>query len=319
MRKLLGRIAARAATPWDDLALKRLAGPITAAWGLGAAYLLVPALALYDPAEAFIHRVLSTGFFLAFFWALLIAADIAGKVVETWPWASANPSSRSLILLAVRVSKVAILAMAVVAILSEFGYPVTSLVAGLGIGGLALALASQKTVEHMFGAVSLGIDQPFRVGDFVKVDGVEGTVEVVGLRSTRIRTPDRTMVSIPNGKLAEMRIESVAARDRVRLGCTLGLARDTTAQQLRDVLDGLEGALRAHPKIWPDELSVRLKALGESSLDVEVQAWFATDWAGFTLARQEMLLAFLDVVENAGARFAFPTRTVQLVAEPSTV
>ncbi len=319
MRSVLRRLAARTETPWDDVALKRLAGPITAAWALGAAYVLVPFLALYDPAEAFVHRTLSTAFLLSFFWALLVAADTAGKVVETWPWAKQNPASRSLILLGVRVSKVAVLAMGVIAILSFLGYPVTSLVAGLGIGGLAFALASQKTVEHMFGAVSLGIDQPFRVGDFVKVDGIEGTVEIIGLRSTRIRTPDRTVIAIPNGKLAEMRIESVAARDRIRLFCLIGLTYGTTANQLRQVLEGLEAALQLHPKLWPDDVQVRFKALDESALTLEVQAWFLADWPEFTLIRQEMLLAFMDVVEGAGTGFAFPTRTVHLVAEPSRV
>ncbi|MBM3266337.1 MAG: mechanosensitive ion channel family protein [Candidatus Sericytochromatia bacterium] len=318
-RSVLKRVAARTETPWDDQALERLAGPINAAWALGAAYMLVPVLALYEPAEAFVYRLLSTGFFLAFFWALLVAADTAGKVVETWPWAKQNPSSRSLILLGVRVTKVGVLAMGVIAILSFLGYPVTSLVAGLGIGGLALALASQKTVEHMFGAISLGIDQPFRVGDFVKVDGIEGTVEVVGLRSTRIRTPDRTVISLPNGKLAEMRIESVAARDRAHLQCQLGLAYGTSAEQVRAVLDGLEAAVRAHPRTWQDDVQVRLKTLGESALIVEIQAWFEVEWPEFTVIRQEVLLAFLDVVESAGASLAFPTRTVHLVAEPSHV
>jgi MscS family membrane protein len=211
------------------------------------------------------------------------------------------------------VGKVLVVAIAVVALLSELGYPVASLVAGLGIGGLAVALAAQKSLENLFGAFAIGGDQPFREGDFVRVEDFVGTVERVGLRSTRIRTLDRTLITIPNGKLAEMRLESFAARDRMRLWCTVHLVYGTTAHQMREVLAGLERVLREHPKIWPDALTVRFTDLGESSLRIEVMAWFQTDWDEFQLIRQEMLIQFLAVVEKAGTSFAFPTRTLHLV------
>jgi MscS family membrane protein len=214
------------------------------------------------------------------------------------------------------MAKVLVLAMASVAVLSELGFSVASLVTGLGIGGLAVALAAQKTVENLFGAVSLGLDQPIREGDFVRVEDVTGTVEKVGLRSTRIRTLDRTLVSIPNGKLAEMRLESFSARDRLRLSCDVSLVYGTTAAQMRRVLAGLERVLRGHPRIWPEAVVVRLGRFGPSSLDIEVMAWFQTaDWAEFQLIRQEVLLQFMEVVDGAGTSFAFPTRTVHLVPD----
>jgi MscS family membrane protein len=207
--------------------------------------------------------------------------------------------------------------LATVAIISELGYPVASLIAGLGIGGLALALASQKTVENLFGAFSIGVDQPLREGDFVKVeDFMMGTVEAIGLRSTRVRTLDRTIVTIPNGKLAEMRIESFAVRDRIRLACTLGLVYGTTASQMRLVVAGLEQTLREHPKIFSEGITVRFKELSPSSLDIEIMAWFTTaDYAEFQLIRQDLLLAFMEIVEKAGTAFAFPTRTVHLAGK----
>jgi hypothetical protein len=133
------------------------------------------------------------------------------------PWGLTHVASRSLLSLGARIGKVALGIMALVAVISELGYPVTSLIAGLGIGGLAFALASQKTVENLFGAFSIGVDQPFCEGDFIKVEDFSGTVEAIGLRSTRIRTLDRTLITVPNGKLAEMRIETFAVRDRIRL------------------------------------------------------------------------------------------------------
>src|SRR5262249_15519790 len=160
----------------------------------------------------------------------------------------------------------------------------------------AFALAAQKTVENLFGAFSIGIDQPIREGDFVNIDGVTGTVEAIGLRSTRIRTLDRTLISIPNGKLAEMRLESFAARDRLRLACTLGLVRTTSAKQMREVLAGLARVLREHPKIFPEGITVQFKQIAMSSLDVDVMAWFSTTDANeFQTIRQEVLLEFMEV------------------------
>ena len=316
---ILGRLARRTKTEWDDQVLSRLGGPLTLGWLLALLYLGVPRLGLYQPADDFIHRTMRAGLFLVFFWTLARSVDVAAAILAGSRWAKERPASRSLIPLGTRLGKVAVYATGLVALLSELGYPVASLLAGLGLGGLALALAAQKTVENLFGAVSLGTDQPFRQGDFVRVDDTVGTVEALGLRSTRIRTLDRTLVSIPNGKLAEMRLETFAARDRIRLACTVGLVYDTSAAAMRKVLAGLERVLREQPKIWKDTVVVRFKELAASSLDIEVMAWFETsDWGEFQLIRQEVLLAFMEVVESAGSSFAFPTRTVHVVTEPAT-
>jgi MscS family membrane protein len=233
------------------------------------------------------------------------------------PWAVENPSARSLLSVTRNFAKVFVAVGGVVATLAAFGYPVATVLAGLGIGGLALAFGAQKTIENLFGSVSLAADQPFRVGDFVKVDDFVGTVEDIGLRSTRIRTLDRTLISIPNGKLADQRLESFAARDRMRLATTIGVAYGTSHGQMLEVLAGLERVLREHPKIWPDAVIVRFKEFAASSLDIEIMAWFQVPtWADFQACRQEVLLGFMKVVEGAGTAFAFPTRTVHLVHQP---
>jgi MscS family membrane protein len=290
------------------------------AWTIACAYALLPFLGLYEPAQALAERALRAGLFLVFFWTLFRIIDVIAGIASQTAWATAYPASRSLVPLGARVSKVGVLAIAVVAMLAQFGYPVASLVAGLGIGGLAVALAAQKTVENLFGAFSIGVDQPFREGDFVKIEDFVGTVEAIGLRSTRVRTLDRTLVSIPNGKLAELRVETFTARDRIRLFCTLGLVYETTSQQMREVLAGLERILRKHPKIWPEAVIVRFKEFGASSLDIDVMAWFQTqDWNEFQLIRQEVLLDFMGVVEAAGSSFAFPTRTLHIAGNSSKI
>ena len=146
----------------------------------------------------------------------------------------------------------------------------------------------------MFGAFSIAVDEPFKQGDFVKIDTVMGTIESIGLRSTRIRTLDRTIVAIPNGKLAEMRTETFAARDRLRLGCTVSLVYQTTAEQMRSVLAEIESALRAHPKIVADGVSVCFEKMTPSSLGHRRRRLLRqtfTDWNEFQVIRQAMLLA----------------------------
>jgi MscS family membrane protein len=310
-RSLLGMLARRTKATWDDQLALSIGRPLTLAWSVAMARALILPLALPDGWERSVLSGMRTALYVAFFWFLLRVVQVGGQILSASTWAQARPASRSLVPLGARTAQIAVLAMAVVAILADLGFAVTSLVTGLGIGGLALALAGQKTVENLFGAFSIGVDQPFRVGDFVTVEGVMGTVEVIGLRSTRIRTLERTVVTIPNGKLADMRIESFAPRDRIRLACVLGLSRGTTAEQVRAVLKGVDGALRAQPKLWSDSFTVRLKEITPTSLDIEVQAWFTTtDYPEFQRIREELLLTFMGIVETAGTSFAVPTRAV---------
>jgi MscS family membrane protein len=300
--------------------LERLAPPITVAGTLMVVAVAVPLLGLNQPAADAAYRLVRAALVVVAFWAIWRLIDVARRLVARSAWASHTAGSRSLLPLGVRSAKVAVSAVAAVSVLSLLGYPVASLIAGLGLGGLALALAAQKTVENVFGAFSIGIDQPFREGDFVKIEDFVGTVEAIGLRSTRFRTLDRTLVTIPNGRLADMRLESFTARDRLRLATVIGLVYETTGDQMREVLAGFEAVLRAHPKIWPDAVVVRFREFAASSLDIEIMAWFRTaDWGEFQTIRQEILLSFMHVVETAGTAFAYPTHTIHVASSPSTM
>ncbi|HEY2376098.1 MAG TPA: mechanosensitive ion channel family protein [Gemmatimonadaceae bacterium] len=317
LRALLVRVTRRTTSDLDDVLVARLSGPLRLGCTVLAAALLVPWLDLPPSAYGGAQRLLKGVLLLAFFWALWRFVDVAREFMIRTRWARSGSASRNLVPLGARVGKIAVAAIGLVAMLSLLGYPVASLIAGLGIGGLAVALAAQKTVENLFGAFSLGVDRPFCEGDFVKVEDFVGTVEAIGLRSTRFRTLDRTVITLPNGRLADMRLESFSARDRLRLATVIGLVYETTAAQMREVLAGFERVLREHPKVWPDAVVVRFSELAASSLDVQVMAWFKTsDWSEFQGIRQGVLLQFMDVVEAAGTSFAFPTTTVHVASAP---
>ncbi len=262
------------------------------------------------------EHLLRAAAWFVLFWGLSRAAAVGFAAAQSAAWSRQNAGLGGMLPLARKIAQGVLIGLGAVALLNELGFQVTSILAGLGIGGLAVALAAQKTVEHLFGSIAIGVDQPFRVGDFVNIEGVVGTVESIGGRSTRVRTLDRTVVTFPNGKLAETRSESISARDRIRLWTNLGLSYSTTAEQLRRVLAEVEAALRAHPKIWPETVAVCFTDFKDSTLNVEVMAWFqTTDWNEFTAIRQELLLRFMEIVEREGTSFAFPTRTVHVVRE----
>lgn len=314
-RRIFTHVARRTEASWDDALVARMRGPLALLWAMGLGYLAIPYLVLAVPVEEKLNVLMRTGAIFAVFWSALRSVDLASDVL-IGSSAMQTRSAQALLPVLSRIVKVGVLAMLVVAVLSGLGLPVTSLIAGLGVGGIALALAAQKTVENVFGAVSIGVDVPFEVGNFVKVDGIVGTVETVGLRSTRIRTLDRTLVTMPNGGLADARIESYTARDRIRLAATIGLEYGTTRVQMEAVLAQVEAALRAHPSIWPDAVVVRFVGFGASSLDIDIMAWFLTqDWNEFQGFRQQMLLEIMAIVERNGTSFAFPTQTVHVLRQ----
>jgi MscS family membrane protein len=311
------RIASRTESKLDDEALARLNRPMRFLGKILAARALLPLLELPNPAAPAARNVLLAAMGAGVIWCAVSLIDVVVVRLALAEWATKRPASRALLSLAGRTVKVLLVIIATITFLGSLGLPVTSLIAGLGIGGIALAFGAQKTVENLFGAFALGIDQPLREGDFVRTETDMGTVEVVGLRSTRIRTLDRTIISIPNGRLADSRIETFGERDRVRLHTMLGLVYGTTSATMREVIAGIERMLREHPDTYKDDVVVRFRALGASSLDVEVIAWFAgTDFSKFRDWRQEMLLGMMAVVERAGTGFAFPTQTLHIASAP---
>jgi MscS family membrane protein len=315
--RLAGFATARTTTTFDDELFARLRAPIRALASIVLLRIFLPWLVLSGAAAQIAKDALLASFAIVLVWSALRAIDLAISRLTTAGWAAARPTSRALLTLVGRIGKVLVIVIAGIGFLSGLGLPVASLLAGLGIGGIALAFGAQKTVENLFGAVALGVDQPLREGDFVRLESdVLGTVEAVGLRSTRIRTLDRTVVSLPNGKLADMRIETFAVRDRIRLHTTLGVVYSTTAAQLKEILAGFERTLREHHGLWPNDVVVRFSAFGAHSLDVEIMAWFMTsDMGQFRIWRQEVFFQFMEVVEKAGSAFAFPTRTIHVAGE----
>jgi MscS family membrane protein len=219
----------------------------------------------------------------------------------------------SVISLLRRAAKLLLLFVAVVAILDTFGIDVTTGIAALGIVGIALALGAQKTVENLVGSVTLIADKPVQVGDFCKVGDVLGTVEDVGIRSTRIRTLERTVVTIPNGDFSARQIENFARRDRFLFNPIIRLEYGIGSARLRESIEMIEGILEANDRITRPGARARLKDLGVSSIDIEIFSYIqAADFDESLVIRQDLLLTIFAKLEQAGVAIAYPTQTLQL-------
>ncbi|MCC6242771.1 MAG: mechanosensitive ion channel family protein [Gemmatimonadaceae bacterium] len=317
LRFVLTRLASRTATEWDNLLVDHLRGPFRLWISALVAPPLLALLELNARLSALVQSATRGVVLLALFWGLLRVIRLGQKRLESQAWeAGQGAQARTLVPLLGNFLRITLAIIALLVALAQFGYPVGTLLAGLGIGGIAVALAAQKTVEHLFGSVSLAADRAFRVGDWVRAGTTEGTVERIGLRSTSFRTNERTVVRIPNGRLADERIETFGERDRILLRTDIDLTYGTPAATIQAIRDDLEAALRAHPLIWTEALRVHVVAFTESAIRINVLAWFQTqDWAEFLLIRHQMLLEFMAVVERNHSSFAFPSRTVYHVTQ----
>ncbi len=210
-------------------------------------------------------------------------------------------------------AKFVLIAFALIMILDTLGVNVTAGLAALGIGGIALALGAQKTIENLVGSLTVVFDQPVRVGDFCKFGAMMGTVESIGMRSTRIRTLDRTVVTIPNGDFASQLIENYTQRDKFLYKKILGLRYETSSDQMRYILVELRRLLYAHPKVDQDPARVRFLEYGSDSLQVELFAYIhAQDYNEFLAVQEDINLRLAHVIEESGSGFAFPSQTVYL-------
>jgi|HubBroStandDraft_1064217.scaffolds.fasta_scaffold32877_2 MscS family membrane protein len=261
--------------------------------------------------------VMGVVFIVGWSWLLWrILQRVAQRLRERAIYAG-RKGTGSLLLLGERVLKAVIFIVAVFAILGSLGFNMTTALAGLGIGGIAIAFAAQKTLENLFGGVSLLGDEVIRVGDVCRFGDKTGTVEDISLRSTRIRTPERSELSIPNGTLATMNVENLSRRDKILFNTKLGLRYETSADQLRYVLAQIRRLLYEHPKVETAGARIRFIGYDNNSLTLEVFCYVLTrDNNEFLAIQEDLLLRIVEIVEASGTTIAFPSRTVYLGRDP---
>jgi MscS family membrane protein len=251
---------------------------------------------------------------IAVVWFGLRLVDAVAELVLTRMRRQGRRQIVSVITLARRTVKVLLLLFSGIGILDTFGIDVTTGIAALGIGGIALALGAQKTVENLVGSVTVIADRPLQVGDFIKVGDVVGTVEDVGIRSTRIRTGERTVVTIPNGDLSARQIENFAERDRFLFNPVIAVDHATPSAKLKEAIAIVQGVLAEHEHI-ADGARARLGSIGERSFNIDVFAYIdVREFDVQVVIREALLLSIYERLEAAGIDLAFPNQTILLAS-----
>jgi MscS family membrane protein len=283
----------------------------TLAHGICVFYIRLPLL--HRHYYVLINRVV---FLIALTWVILRGITLFMRRAREKAVARGRTGTGTLMLLGQRMVKAAIVVIAVFTILTTLGFNMTTALAGLGIGGIAVAFAAQKTLENLFGGITLLGDEVLRVGDTCRVGDRVGTVEDISLRSTRLRTPERSELSIPNGSLATVNLENLSRRDKILFSPKLAIRHETSAEQMRFVLAELRRLLYEHPKVEAESARVRLADFSDSALTLEVFAYIlTTDYAEFAAIREDVLLRMMDIVEKSGSGFAVPAQRLYVARD----
>ncbi|MCX7998400.1 MAG: mechanosensitive ion channel family protein, partial [Leptospiraceae bacterium] len=230
------------------------------------------------------------------------------------------PIDEQLIPLLLKSFRIFFVALAILFSIQNLGVNVMSLIAGLGIGGLALALAAKDTAANLFGSMMIFMDKPFKVGDHIIVNGIEGTVEAIGFRSTRIRTWEDSLVTIPNSVVANANIENLGLRRYRRTNMIIGVTYDTSPEKMESFLEAIKNILFSHPLVVKDMINVGFREFGNSSLNIQLHFYVNVDTFAKNLEVRQLI--FLDVMRAAKAldiSFAFPTTTLHVETFPEKI
>ncbi len=271
----------------------------------------VDVIGLTGTRRAVMVGVMATLYHLAWVWLIFVFAARAADVVNRIRAKGVYALDSQLMRLVFRLIAVVLATSVLIHLGESLGVSVAPMIAGLGVGGLAVALAVRPTLENVIGGFILFADAPVRVGEFCRFGDKLGTIEAIGLRSVQVRGLDRTVITVPNADFCQLQLVNFTRRDSILLHTTLHLRYETTADQLRLALARLRELLIRHPRVSPDPARVRFVGYGDSSLDLEIFAFVQTrDFGEFLAIQEDLNLRIKDIVEACGSGFAFPSRTL---------
>ena len=311
---LLKKLAARTTTTFDDKLFPALEAPTSTFIALLGLFSAIKVLKLPAASDETLKVAMTVAFSVCFFWTLLrtlnafldhlneVARDRQAGVAAFMPWIK-----KALVTLFV--------ILGVLMIAQSMGANVKAFLAGLGIGGLAFALAAQDTLANLFGSVVVAIDQPFKLGEFVRIGSFLGAVEDIGLRSTRLRSLDKSLIVIPNKTVASEAVTNLSRFTQRRNDQVIGLTYDTPADKMDEIVAEIRQIIMAEDFVDPESIMVFFRDYSASSLDIWIV--YVTkdgDFQHFMRVKQRINLAMMRAVQSRGLSFAFPTQTLELGA-----
>jgi MscS family membrane protein len=307
---LTRRVAMRAGFDVSDPTFGRALLPLRGLVGLIVFKVGEGSLALPVVVQPIVVEIEKLVLVIVMTWLALRLIEVMSQVVRRRLLRRQEPPSQPIIDFIQRGLKIVVSVLAVLMLLEAVGVQVSALIAAIGVGGIGVALAAQRTVENLFGGLAVIGDRPIQEGDFCRFADKQGTVERIGLWSTRLRTPERSVLTVPNAQFLSLQVENLQERDRILFNTVVRLRYETTPDQLRWLLIRIRELLDAHPRLDPDSSRARFIGFGASSLDLELFVYVRTrDANDFLAVREDLCLRVMDVVSAAGTAFALPAQT----------
>jgi MscS family membrane protein len=246
-------------------------------------------------------------------WLLMKVIDSVAEQMDSVAENTESKMDDQLVPILRKLAKFILVVIGVIFYMQSNGYPVSGILAGMGIGGLAMALAAQDSISGIFASIVIFLDKPFMVDDFIEVNGVIGTVEEIGIRSTRIRTVEKTLVTLPNKEIMDSNINNYSKRPMRRTATTVGVTYDTTPQKMKELLKQLRQMMKDDEDVDNENVYVNFTGFGDSSLDIEMKYFILTvEYQKWLNKREDINLKIMQIVYDLGLDFAFPSTTVYL-------
>ncbi len=312
----LQQLAKRSQTYYDDRVISALKEPVRFAFIVIALHVFF--LLIYKETD-FIVKILDTMIVYTVFWAILSITEALRGLIYNITAKFNQDLSKEMGNFILTILKILIGGIGIGAMLKVWGVNVTALVASLGLGGLAFALAAKDTASNLFGSFALLADKSIRIGEWVKIGSVEGVVEDVGMRTTKIRSFQKSLITVPNQVVANTPIENFSRRGIRRIKMTIGLTYGTTSEQITRIIADIKSMLQEHEGIAQNEsLMVNFNDFGDSSLNIFIYTFAHTaNWAKYLDIREDIHLKIMKIVEENGSSFAFPSQSVYVESLPN--
>ncbi len=314
--KFLRVLVSRTKTRFDDKFLKLIESPIRFLFIVFGFWFAIDILGVENDITRHFIRSL---FIVSIFWFFYNAIYVFSEEINRFSEKFGKELSKEIAGFITKTLKAFIIVLALVAILQEWGINVSALIASMGLGGLALALAAKDTAANLFGGLSILADKTFKIGDWVKVNAdIEGIVEDIGLRTTKIRTFEKSVLTVPNQLIANSAVENFSRRDVRRIKMTIGIVYDTPKEIVEKIVNEIRQMLQNHPKIAKDQtLMVYFDEFGDSSLNIFIYCFTNTaKWGEWLAIKEDVMLKIMEIVEKNGSTFAFPSRSLYIEKIP---
>ncbi len=311
LSKLLLKLATQTKSKYDDKIVKNIQKPLKFSFLLIALYIFFSILLIKNQTLSLILGSLAI---INFFWYVLAIIDALSGVVYKATSKINKELSKEFAQFILRIIKIVVWVIGASSVLSLWGINVTAILASLGIGGLAFALAAKDTAANLFGSIAILLDKSIKTGDWVKVNGVEGIVEDIGMRTTKIRSFQKSLITLPNSIIANNPIENFSRRDVRRIKLYLGLIYDTTPKQLENIVKDIKAMLKSHPGIAKEQtLLVNFDNFGDSAKELFIYTFTNTAiWDEYLKIKEDVFYKIEEIVKKHGSDFAFPSHSLYI-------